>query len=471
MARGVRRLRSATVAGVVLAVACTLVAVAGPAGAAHRPAPRALRTTSADQSSLSVRWHWVRKAPGYRVRWSLHRSMAGSRRLATRQHHAQITGLAANTRYFVQVAVAARGGRGRLLSSWSHLLVRRTPPVPCPTVGDLGDPTPAVATGKSTDLRVASFNIRTMNLDSPDQPQQRWRARADRVASLLLGTATTRNAATAPPDVIALQEANQSYAKFATLCTNQMIDLRNRLNASGRHYEATSLAPSASVGTRILFDTARLRLEPSGSILLASPSTTHPHLAWAIFQDREGGQRFFFGSVHLVPPEEPDSNTVRSAEWDQLIAHLSDPSLTQGLPVVMAGDFNSPRSGARGTNLAAQIHLPQMVTAGFGDTLIGKDQDPSDPNLLVSTARALTTTNAQCASFNGFRVLQTCDDQTAPATEKIAQDIDYVFATNALVVKSWELVLDLDPLKNWLGTIPSDHNLVRTTITLPGVTG
>lgn len=469
MARGVRRLRSAAVVGVVLAVACTLVAVAGPAGAAHRPAPRALRTTAADQSSLSVRWHWVRKAPGYRVRWSRHRSMAGSRRLATRQHHAQITGLAANTRYFVQVAVAARGGRGRRLSSWSHLLVRRTPP--CPTVRDLGDLTPAVVTGKSTDLRVASFNIRTMNLDSPDQPEQRWRARADRVASLLLGAATTRNAATVPPDVIALQEASQTYGKFSTPCTNQMIDLRNRLDASGRHYEATSLAPSASDGTRILFDTGRLRLETSGSVLLASPTAAHPRLAWAIFQDREGGQRFFFGSVHLVPPKEPDSNTVRSAEWDQLIAHLSDPSLTQGLPVVMAGDFNSPRSGARGTNLAAQIHLPQMVTAGFGDTLIGHDQDPADPNLLVSTARALTTTNAQCASFNGFRVLQRCDDQSDPATEKIAQDIDYVFASNALVVKSWELVLDLDPLDNWLGTIPSDHNLVRTTITLPGVPG
>jgi hypothetical protein len=35
----------------------------------------------------------------------------------------------------------------------------------------------------------------------------------------------------------------------------------------------------------------------------------------------------------------------------------------------------------------------------------------------------------------------------------------------------WELVLDLDDQDNWLGTIPSDHNLVRATITLPGVTG
>jgi hypothetical protein len=33
------------------------------------------------------------------------------------------------------------------------------------------------------------------------------------------------------------------------------------------------------------------------------------------------------------------------------------------------------------------------------------------------------------------------------------------------------MVLDLDSANNWLGTIPSDHNLVRATLTLPGVTG
>lgn len=461
--------RAALTVGTVLLLALALVAVASPVEAAHRPAPRALRSTSADQSSLSVRWHWVRKAPGYRIRWSTHRSMAGSRKLATRQHRATITGLAPDTRYFVQVAVAARAGHGRRLSAWSGRLVRRTPPIPCPTVGDLGDPTPAVPTGKATDLRVATFNIRTMNLDSADHPEQRWRSRADRVAALLLGAATSRNPATAPPDVIALQEANQSYAKFTTPCTNQMIDLRNRLNASGRHYEATSLAPSASVGTRILFDTARLRLEVSGSVLLASPSTTHPHLAWAIFQDREGGQRFFFGSVHLVPPEEPDSNTVRSAEWDQLLARLADPALTQNLPVVLAGDFNSPRSGGvNGQNYAAPTHIPQMWSAGFGDTLLG-GQDPTDRTLTIDKSRPATNppknlpVNADCASFNGFQALQKCEADT----KVIGQQIDYVFASNALPVKSWQLVLDLDGSGNWTLPIPSDHDLVRATIGLP----
>jgi endonuclease/exonuclease/phosphatase family metal-dependent hydrolase len=457
----VARPRPLVTIGVVLALAAALLVAAGPAEAARRPAPTALRASAA-QTSLVVRWHKVRKAPGYRVRWSVRRSMAGSHRLGTVRHRVRIGNLAPNTRYFVQVAVAARHGHGRRLSHWSRKLTRRTPPPPCPTRGNLGDPTPAVSTGEATDLHVATFNIRTMNLDSPDHPEQRWRSRADRVAALLLGATTTRNPAAARPDVIAVQEANQSYARFATPCTNQLIDLRSRLDArSGHHYEATSLAPSASIGTRILFDTTRLRLERSGSILLASRDTTHPHLAWAVFQVRESGQRFFFGSVHLVPRENADSHLVRDAEWDRLIAALTDPTLTQGLPVVLGGDFNSPRSGSGG-NTSARTHLPRMRTAGVADTLLGPDQDPADPDLTVTDARPEHVLNADCTSFNGFVLAQRCDGEP-----RIGQQIDYLFASNNLPVRTWELVVDLDPFGNWLPPIPSDHNLLRATLTLP----
>ena len=459
------RLRSAAAVGVVLAIACVLLVAVGPVEAARRPAPTRLRVTP-HTTSLSVRWHAVRHAPGYRVRWSTRRSMAGSHRVAAPRHRVRIDNLAPDTRYYVQVAVAARKGRGRVLGHWSRVVRRRTLPPPCPTEGNLGDPTPVAATRTATDLHVATFNIRTINLDSGARPEQQWRNRADRVASFLLGAATNNNAASAAPDVIALQEANQSYGEFATRCTNQMIDLRNRLDADGtHHYEATSLNTAASVGTRILFDTARLRLESSGSVLLAPASTTHPHLAWAVFQDRVGGQRFFFGSVHLVPNEAADSNAVRDAEWDRLLAVLADPGLTQGLPVVLGGDFNSPRSGA-GANTAAFTHLPQMAAAGFGDTLLGSNPKYADRPLAVTETRPVETRNAHCMSHNGFLVAQRCEDP-----DLVGQDIDYLFATNKLVVKDWEQVLDIDAANNWMGTIPSDHNLVRATITLPPATG
>ena len=470
----VQRLRSAVVAGVVLALGSALVALAGPVEAARRPAPTALRAT-AGETSLTVRWHAVRRAPGYKVRWSSRHSMARSHLLATPVRRVVIGGLAPNTRYFVQVAVAARQGHGRRLGPWSRILARRTPSPACPTQGYLGDPTPAVPTRRPTDLRVATFNIRTIGLDAADHPEQRWFNRAARVTSFLLGAATTRNTATAPPDVIAVQEANQSYSHFAARCTNQLIDLRNRLDAgSGHHYEATSLSPSASVGTRILFDTTRLRLERSGSVLLASSDTTHPHLAWAVFQVRDGGQRFFFGSVHLVPNESANSLAVRNAEWDRLLALLADPGLTGGLPVVLGGDFNSPRSGALNqgtTNTSALTHLPLMYAAGVGDTLLG-NLDPAVHDLTVSQARPQATANANCMTSNAFQVAQFCrHDAIDPDDPRIAQHHDYLFASNDLLVRKWENVVDLDAGDNWLGTIPSDHNLVRATLTLPGVTG
>jgi endonuclease/exonuclease/phosphatase family metal-dependent hydrolase len=458
------RLHSIATLGVVLALAVGVLAVAGSAEAARRPAPKGLALT-AHQGSMSVRWHRVRKAPGYKVRWSTRHSMAGSHRLATTRHRARIDGLAASTKYFVQVAVAKRKGRGHRISPWSRVVSRRTLPPPCPTVGSLGDPTPAPRTGKDTDLRVATYNIRTINLDSANHPEQRWLSRADRVAALLLGTATTRNPQGSPaPDVIALQEANQSYAEFPTRCTNQMIDLRNRLNADGTHrYEATSLSQGASIGTRILFDTARLRLEAAGSVLLASSDTTHPHLAWAILQARNGGQRFFFGSVHLVPSEAPESNAVRAAEWDQLVAVLSGP-LTQGLPVVLGGDFNSLRYSAN-SNDAARTHLPMMAAAGIPDMLIGA-HDPTDSELELTQARPALALNAHCMSHNAFVPTLSCVDETL-----VGRQIDYLFASEELEVTRWEQVLDVDSSYTWLGLLPSDHNLIRATVTLPGVAG
>ena len=52
--------------------------------------------------------------------------------------------------------------------------------------------------------------------------------------------------------------------------------------------------------------------------------------------------------------------------------------------------------------------------------------------------------------------------------DKTGNNIDYIFASNALVVKEWKMVLDFDPTTLQVrGIIPSDHNMVRATITIP----
>ena len=54
----------------------------------------------------------------------------------------------------------------------------------------------------------------------------------------------------------------------------------------------------------------------------------------------------------------------------------------------------------------------------------------------------------------------------------IGQHIDYIFASNRLVVKDWQMVLDDAKTGSdqytLQGVIPSDHNMVRAVIVLPG---
>jgi hypothetical protein len=48
--------------------------------------------------------------------------------------------------------------------------------------------------------------------------------------------------------------------------------------------------------------------------------------------------------------------------------------------------------------------------------------------------------------------------------------VDYLFADNDLDVTRWEIVVDASG-RTLRGTIPSDHNLIRATVTLPAPAG
>jgi len=50
---------------------------------------------------------------------------------------------------------------------------------------------------------------------------------------------------------------------------------------------------------------------------------------------------------------------------------------------------------------------------------------------------------------------------------RMGNTIDYIFATNALDVPEYKLVLDYGSDLTVDGTFASDHNMIRSTITLP----
>jgi|tagenome__1003787_1003787.scaffolds.fasta_scaffold20871192_3 hypothetical protein len=81
--------------------------------------------------------------------------------------------------------------------------------------------------------------------------------------------------------------------------------------------------------------------------------------------------------------------------------------------------------------------------------------------------RARRSINGWINSLNRFnRDISTYSYENNHA--KTGNNIDWIFATNSLPVKAWKMVTDYDPTTLKVrGTIPSDHNMVRATITLP----
>jgi hypothetical protein len=241
----------------------------------------------------------------------------------------------------------------------------------------------------------------------------------------------------------------------------QYTDLVQTLNAnvpgsSSAHYSA--IPNISSMATRIAYNDTVLTLVDAGSFKWTAQETVHDglrYMPWTIFAVKSTGDRFFFASDHLETSSEP----VRRAQWQQLIGVM--PSLSQGLPTIFGGDFNSPRGVASGTlaNPTGSVMLPKMGPAGYPDTL----GQAGRGNYYVSSSRAQHVTKGNINSVNKFsRYLG-----WYPNTDILGQSVDYVFASTALVVKQWALIADDGGDYVLDGTIPSDHNMIRATITIP----
>ena len=323
---------------------------------------------------------------------------------------------------------------------------------------------PAIAR-TSTDLRVGTFNIVTVSADPGASGDRHvWKDRRGTIISQILGQGL---------DVVGIQEANQSTLYKSRLVggSTQYLDLRNGLNAAGGHYALTSTASyncvrawssnkchyrnrAASGDNRILYNHDKLALIYKGAYRYPHQvkGKTARYLAWTVLRDRATGKEFLFTTTHLDPYSIP----VRIQQWRDMIAKLH--KLQGSRPVIATGDFNTSKYSPYASTM-----LPAMQSAGFGDTLGQRYR--TNPTAL----RAQSTRHAWVNSFNGFRrsVGGYGDDRSA-STPRTGNGIDWIFATNSLPVREFEVVAAVDEGSMQLtGTIPSDHNMMRATITLP----
>ena len=322
---------------------------------------------------------------------------------------------------------------------------------------------PAHAASSSKYLRVGSFNLVGVNNDTKATSSRRpWRERRPVIVKQILSRKL---------DVVGVQEANQSsiYKSRLTYGANQYLDLRGALNAKGGHYALTNTAAyncakasstyhcvhrnrNSSGDNRILYNTSRISLVKQGALTYSRHASgkSQRFLAWAILKQKRTGRSFLFCDTHL----DPYSVGARKSQWSQMIRRIDQ--IRGSRPVIAVGDFNTSKFSSY-----AGHYLAAMKRHGYGDVV-----NQSFRRNTLAHRRAESMRRAWVSSFNGFR-RNVASYSYARDRKKIGNGIDWIFATNRLRVKAWEVVANMDvhTLKT-RGTMASDHHMVRATLVL-----
>ena len=410
--------------------------------------PTGLKSTERGASSVTFDWAGVPNAPGYRIRLADNASMAGSTYHRFSASDGTVNGLAAAKTYYAKVRVITPSGLN--LSSYSPAVTVK------PADGGGQEEPPS----GSAPLTIVSYNVRCANCYKRQNLERPWSERRGVVVASILKQ---------KPDVAGIQEASQGWlvVNGRKISLTQFEDLRNRLRAGGTPYELTnphrnncvnSTTPNncryqdrgASKGTKIFYNTNTVKMHSQGSQKLPQCSGCNErYVAWAIFEQKSTGQKFFFAETHI---EKGSNNySLRKAQTEAMMreVELRRPSR---MPAFVVGDLNS-------TRYATPTNAPydEIVSHGFVDPLGHTYKSPK----VSSKATAEKRIRAHYNSHNNFI-------RTVPAFQpnENGSNLDYIFTTPMRTLV-WETVLNLDSSGKLAGTIPSDHNMLRATVLLP----
>ncbi|MCA0294424.1 MAG: fibronectin type III domain-containing protein [Actinobacteria bacterium] len=378
-------------------------------------APVALTATPA---TTGMYLSWRSRGPGVRyvVRYSTASSTSVSRWTKATFDAAGglLTGLRATTKYYFRVR--AVDAAGEPLSAYSKTWKATT-----------ATTTPA--------LTVLTYNVnKVSNTSHP------WEDRRDAVAANILAQA---------PDVVGLQEASPlSVTGASGVVMTQYDDLLQRL---GDNYKLATREGSS--GTKLAYNTSRLSVVDADATALTTYGTAMRYAVWAIFSDKRTGREFFVLNTHLEPGSDTvaEYNQARVTQAAEVLQLVTDHS--RGLPVVLAGDFNSART-------ADPQNEPYLAFTGSG--LV----DPTDNTAASWTVGRKATARAVIdGEYNSYNGYETSARRTSFA---LGTYIDYVLTDPRITVAQFRTVVTLDRDGDFVGTIPSDHNAVVATLVLPG---
>jgi endonuclease/exonuclease/phosphatase family metal-dependent hydrolase len=340
------------------------------------------------------------------------------------------------------VALAAAAVTGFALLATPTLAAQATPV----------QETSAVVTAETTNVRFATFNVRTSRADIGTSRQ--WLRRALSVAQEIDN---------ANPGIVAIQELGPGRADGERISVGsglrQTTSLLQALDSVGAdRYKLTRttayVKPGAYHGTqgpRILFDSTKYRLvsdcvETTGkskwnaSCAMVMPTVkgvAPSSAAYAEFEDLATGLDFVVVSAHLdsrhsgTLSKEKSYDKLRGAQAKAIYAEVAPFAGTK--PILFGGDINSWRT-------KAGSHAPYnfLTSQGFADATV-----------------AANRVNAQYPTVNHWK-------STLKANAKGRQvALDVVMVKGAQSFSSYQNVMKVvDPAR------PSDHNMIVADLSL-----
>ena len=409
-------------------------------------APSGLATTKRSTTSVALKWGSRGSGIRYRVQWSTSSSMKGASYKRFTATSGTISGLDPSTAYWFKVRVISNAGDN--LSPYSGAVKVTTAAM-----------TSTGSSGAKT-LRVATFNVKCANCFAGAANEGTWYQRRAAVVATIKAQA---------PDVIGVQEASQGWLKDGKgkpVSLSQFEDLRNRLGSgwtltnAKRNNCVKSTTPTgckakaqgASQGTRILFNAKKVEMVRSGATLLSSldSKSNARYLAWAVLRQKSTGKKFFYADAHLDHGD--DLYAMRKAQAKDMVKSIKKNNPDR-LPVVVVGDWNSSRFEDP-DNAPYDV----LVAAGYRDPL-GQvyDSTRTAPGAFVKKR-----VNTWMNSFNDF--VRAAKGNRAWVNGSY---LDYMLMSPGIKVDEWENVARLGGGDDFVGTIPSDHNMQRATIVLP----
>lgn len=239
-------------------------------------------------------------------------------------------------------------------------------------------------------------------------------------------------------DVLGIQEATPARIRGV----RQYTDLANALGSDWALVESSK----GTGEVRILYNQTRLKVLSWGVQPIKGSAKWggfQRYVKWAVFRQASTSKSFLFLTTHFSPRASSASDPHRADAAKQLVATMKRVN-KDDLPVIVTGDFNSGSNRVQSnrvyTNLlAGGLKDPQAVPKG-------------------KLGHAETLIRANLKTVNGY-------SRVAPK-DASAPMVDYIFVT-PMRVKEWEVVAQLDRRGRFIGTIPSDHNMVRVTVELP----